>query len=58
MDSTFKLTFTYAESLELGPLPEDISVHEGLELQSARNLASFNMDNVGLISILIEREGI
>lgn len=56
MESTYTLTFTYRPG-ELGPQPEDISVHTDLTLESARNLASFNMDNTDLVSILIERVG-
>lgn len=49
-----RITFTYAPNLELGPQPEDVSVHTDLTLEAARNLASYNMDNEGLVSIHIE----
>lgn len=49
-----RVTFTYAPDLELGPQPEDVSVHTDLTLESARSLTSYNMDNKGLVSILVE----
>ena len=49
-----KITFTYAANLELGPQPEDISIHYVNNPQSARNLLSYNLTNKGLISINTE----
>ena len=49
-----KITFTYAADTDLGPQPEDVSIHYVDNPQSARNLTSYNMTNKGLISITVE----
>lgn len=41
----FTVTFTYADG--------DVSVHDELSIESARNLATYNLENDGLLSVLI-----
>lgn len=44
------VTFRYAG----GQLPEDISVHENVPYQVAKNLVAYNFENLQLSSITIE----
>lgn len=47
---TVTVTFRYAD----GQLPEDVSVHAGETIQSAKNLVAYNFENLQLSSITIE----